>query len=500
MAAFQFPDPLVQQTVVNPITGSTYQWKEPPGKWVVSVKLREVNDIVWEGDSPPSAPGYKLWYSTDSLELYFYYCDEFSTCAWVPTSAPITMLGDLEADVKAALSIANTASSAANANLTTIGILDKALAEVENSLGQVTLQEVLSNGNVADKALAIQTANGVSVLEDQALRITHKNNPYVRLVDEADMDSVELSLQSDHAHIDLSSVTDVLHFKFAGEEKVTFRGQGDAEFLGKVKVQPGTESNEVVTYGQLETLEGEVNNIDLQKVLDNGNVATTGATFGDRITIERPELGQATSFAIQGGIRDSNNNVVIGNMLRAYHDSSDVTKDSGIDYKGKIYSDNNLVNKAYVDEQIANISGNVPEEVFDVRCKKDIVCTADSGVSWSTPVSGELRGIYSSGTVKNANRYVGNWNYAVVVHGDDYNIHGDFSSENSNNRGVLEITRHNGSAMIFKGVVKRTYTQGDGIVFLLEHNLFGFGDVLDTNSSSDFVGVGKKCRFYFYTL
>ena len=97
MAAFQFPDPALQTTVVNPITGSTYQWKEPPGKWVVTVKMRDVGDIIWEGDSPPDPIGdYKLWYSTDTLELYFYYCDAGGTCAWVPTSAPITMLEDLD--------------------------------------------------------------------------------------------------------------------------------------------------------------------------------------------------------------------------------------------------------------------------------------------------------------------------------------------------------------------------------------------------------------------
>jgi hypothetical protein len=97
MAAFQFPDPAVQTTVINPITGSTYQWKEPPGKWVVTTKIREVGDIIWEGDAPPSPIGdYKLWYSTDTLELYFYYCDAAGTCAWVPTSAPITMLEDLD--------------------------------------------------------------------------------------------------------------------------------------------------------------------------------------------------------------------------------------------------------------------------------------------------------------------------------------------------------------------------------------------------------------------
>ena len=97
MPAFQFPDPAVEQTVVNTLTGSTYQWKEDPGKWVITAKLREVSDIIWEGDNPPDPVGdYKLWYSTDTLELYFYYCDANNVCAWVPTSVPITMLEDLD--------------------------------------------------------------------------------------------------------------------------------------------------------------------------------------------------------------------------------------------------------------------------------------------------------------------------------------------------------------------------------------------------------------------
>ena len=35
MSAFQFPDPALEQTVVNPNTGITYVWKENPGKWIV---------------------------------------------------------------------------------------------------------------------------------------------------------------------------------------------------------------------------------------------------------------------------------------------------------------------------------------------------------------------------------------------------------------------------------------------------------------------------------
>ena len=77
MAAFQFPDPATgQTTVVNPITGSTYQWKELPGKWVVTVYIRQVEDIIWEGDNPPSPRGdYKLWYSNDTIHLYFWFED-----------------------------------------------------------------------------------------------------------------------------------------------------------------------------------------------------------------------------------------------------------------------------------------------------------------------------------------------------------------------------------------------------------------------------------------
>lgn len=49
MAAFQFPDPTVNQEVINPITGSTYQWKFPPGKWVVTATPNTtVSDLIWE--------------------------------------------------------------------------------------------------------------------------------------------------------------------------------------------------------------------------------------------------------------------------------------------------------------------------------------------------------------------------------------------------------------------------------------------------------------------
>jgi len=35
MPAFQFPDPAIEQTAVNPTTGTKYKWKADPGKWVI---------------------------------------------------------------------------------------------------------------------------------------------------------------------------------------------------------------------------------------------------------------------------------------------------------------------------------------------------------------------------------------------------------------------------------------------------------------------------------
>ena len=100
MAAFQFPaTPDDLDTVVNPITGSTYQWRADLSKWVLTRSPETTgSDLIWEGDNPPDPIGdYKLWYSTDTLELYFYYCDANAVCAWVPTSVPIQVLEDLNA-------------------------------------------------------------------------------------------------------------------------------------------------------------------------------------------------------------------------------------------------------------------------------------------------------------------------------------------------------------------------------------------------------------------
>jgi len=101
---FNFPNPALEQTVTNPETGITYTWLADPGKWIIEVdgeKLNENQNIVWEGDTPPSDIDdvYSFWYSTDTLELYYYYCDPTGVCAWVPTSVPIQVLENLNTTV-----------------------------------------------------------------------------------------------------------------------------------------------------------------------------------------------------------------------------------------------------------------------------------------------------------------------------------------------------------------------------------------------------------------
>ena len=50
MAAFQFPDPSITQTVTNPITGGVYQWQSDSGKWVLTVANQDDNYVNITGD------------------------------------------------------------------------------------------------------------------------------------------------------------------------------------------------------------------------------------------------------------------------------------------------------------------------------------------------------------------------------------------------------------------------------------------------------------------
>ena len=65
---FNFPDPAVSTTAINPVTGATYQWKVDPGKWVLSGGPSAApNPPVTIDLVPPEAPQKgDLWIHEES--------------------------------------------------------------------------------------------------------------------------------------------------------------------------------------------------------------------------------------------------------------------------------------------------------------------------------------------------------------------------------------------------------------------------------------------------
>ena len=68
---FNFPDPAVATTAINPVTGATYQWKADPGKWVLSGGAPESTPAVIISLYPPENPVKgDLWIHEESLVEY----------------------------------------------------------------------------------------------------------------------------------------------------------------------------------------------------------------------------------------------------------------------------------------------------------------------------------------------------------------------------------------------------------------------------------------------
>ena len=251
MPAFQFPDPALEQTVVNPITGSTYQWQDPPGKWVVTAKLREVSDIIWEGDDEPNPnPGdYKLWYHTDKLELYFWYEDINGVGAWVPTSAPITMIEELDEGLFKLQEDVKEINAVVNENVDRI---ERTVWFGENP-PTIYADNVFPNQNIdAD-------GNITPILDDDG-------NP--TFITEKSALNYQFWLKTD---------------------------------TGKLYVLRVDEGRpEGYSYSPINT----DNSVTLQEVLENGNIADLGAVFGEPVSVGFDEFDPQEAHAVPFGYYD----------------------------------------------------------------------------------------------------------------------------------------------------------------------------------------------------
>ena len=132
------------------------------------------------------------------------------------------------------------------------------------------LEYVLNNGAVADKGILLTDAEDalIALAPDEAtLDIasdTEKKNPRLRLthIDKLNYPDAQAQIELDNngTRVDFEFFQDIdeCHFRFDNEEKFVLNRDGDAQFIGKVEGEPGTQNNEFVTYGQLTTLEEEI--------------------------------------------------------------------------------------------------------------------------------------------------------------------------------------------------------------------------------------------------
>ena len=312
--AFTFPDnPDNYETVTNSLTGSTYQWRDDLTKWVVVQSNATSKDFIWEGDSPPDPIGdYKLWYSTDTLELYFHFCDVNSNCAWVPTAAPLTVLDGLRTDLNAALSVAKRADGQSQANTNMIQVLDQAINELEENMEDVNLENVLTNSNYADKAIFL--TDGTDTLieispEEDLIGIASdlgSVNPRFRMTHIDKFGYPDAHVQWELANSGTTSnfqfnehVTDV-NFEFDDQAKLILTKDDGALFTDAVKAG----STEALAFMAVKD-----NDVATKKYVDTRcqNIFTysfSGFNHGDPATLEQADLLKG-QFYLRGGPNES---------------------------------------------------------------------------------------------------------------------------------------------------------------------------------------------------
>jgi hypothetical protein len=116
-----------------------------------------------------------------------------------------------------------------------------------------------------------------------------------------------------------------------------------ATFGGKVIVEPGTTGNEAVTHSQLTT---QLTTPTFDEVLQEGNVADTEATFKQPVTIDMPH-SVLEPLVIKG---TSFSGTVDSKVLFVQNTSTPANRTS-VRYRGIVDDSYDITNKKYVDSQ-----------------------------------------------------------------------------------------------------------------------------------------------------
>ena len=221
---------------------------------------------IWIGDEPPPEDEvFGFWYDTSRLELLVYYNEQ-----WFPVSIPPSQIEDLRVVLQQEL-----------------GNVFDDIERVEREAGlarrelknEIDLEQVLTNGAVADQGIILRSPDALEsdadaiILAPTISRILlsaeKKENflPTIQLIESgggsaAERRTAEIELDDGRLDINMTEQQDEVHFRFQDDEELILRHRssvnGASELFGRLKVDPGTEGNEVVTYGQLQTVEEEL--------------------------------------------------------------------------------------------------------------------------------------------------------------------------------------------------------------------------------------------------
>ena len=208
-------------------------------------------------DSPPdpaTAAEGQLYFDSqdDELTLYIFYDGQ-----WIPAAPPVSLDG-----LESAIADLRVQVNRVEGRLISPSTL--------SDIAGMGLQDVLNNSNIADKDIVltdgtddlidISTTEGRIIIASDA----DKKTPKLTLAHFGDQQDgnrkadIELDENGTRLDFEMSNSVKDIHFRFGNDEKFIINHEGDAEFTGKVKVQPGSNTNEAVTYGQLATLEEEL--------------------------------------------------------------------------------------------------------------------------------------------------------------------------------------------------------------------------------------------------
>ena len=228
--------------------------------WTLNDVIQELfrldaESIFFGTDAPEEPHDYKFWWDTERLDLTVFWNGQ-----WWPVSVPpeqietvATALAELQRDTM---------------------LNEQRVAQLRRDIVagdfRPDLEQVLKVGAVADKGILLTDGEDalIALAPDEAtLDIasdTEKKNPRLRLthIDKQNYPDAQAQIELDNngtrVDFEFFQSIDECHFRFDDEEKFVLNRDGDAVFTGKVQGEPGTQNNEFVTYGQLTTLEEEI--------------------------------------------------------------------------------------------------------------------------------------------------------------------------------------------------------------------------------------------------